>query len=450
MTGGWKRLALTGWGRSSRAAMAACRPERLSEARRRIAQAGREGIIAFGGGRSYGDAALNTGGRAMLTRRLDRILAFDPETGDLVAEPGVTFADLLEVFLPRGFLVPATPGTAFATLGGAVANDVHGKNHDRAGSFGDHVQWLDLLLPSGEVARISPRERPELFAATIGGLGLTGVIVGIALRLMRVPSAHVTVRERRIADLDGFLAAFAEHRASASYSVGWIDGLARGSRLGRGILEIAEPSAEGTADAPAKAKTRRVPRDLPGAVLNPLSIGLFNELYYRRVPAGGRERRLPYRKFLYPLDSVEDWNRIYGKRGFYQFQCVLPDEAAPAGLRALLEAVSAARGASFLAVLKTLGGAGRGHLSFPMRGHTLALDFPRRGGVDDLMRRLERLTLDHGGRIYPAKDACLSPEGFAAMYPKLADFRRVLREIDPDARMQSDMARRLNIRGDAP
>lgn len=449
MTTGWKRLTLTGWGRSSSAAVEACRPERVAEARRRIGRVGPEGIIAFGSGRSYGDAALNAGGRAMLTRRLDRILAFDPATGDLVAEPGVTFADLLEVFLPRGFLVPVTPGTAFATLGGAVANDVHGKNHDRTGSFGDHVQWLDLLLPSGDLVRVSPHQRPELFAATIGGLGLTGIILAIALRLLRVPSAEVTVRERRIPDLDAFLAAFAQHRASAAYSVGWIDALARGRRLGRGILEVAEPAAGGLTAA-AKTRARRVPRDLPGAVLNPLSVALFNELYYRRVPSGGRERRQPYARFLYPLDAVRDWNRIYGKRGFYQFQCVLPDEAAPTGLRALLETVSAARGASFLAVLKTLGGEGRGHLSFPMRGHTLALDFPRRAGVDELMKRLERLTLDYGGRIYPAKDACLSASGFATMYPRLAEFRRVLDEVDPQRRMRSDMARRLNIRGKEP
>jgi decaprenylphospho-beta-D-ribofuranose 2-oxidase len=364
-----------------------------------------------------------------------------------VAEPGVTFADLLKTFLPRGFLVPVTPGTAFATLGGAVANDVHGKNHDRAGGFGDHVQWLDLLLPSGEELRVTPDERPDLFAATIGGIGLTGIILAVALRLQRVPSPAVTVAERRIGDLDGFLAAFAEHRATATYSVGWIDALARGRSLGRGILELAEPAQDAGAAAPAKVRTRRVPIDLPGFVLNPASVAVFNEVYYRRVPAAGRERLLPYEKFLYPLDAIQDWNRIYGRRGFYQFQCVLPDDAAPSGLRVLLEAISAARGASFLAVLKTLGGEGRGHLSFPLRGHTLALDFPRGAGTDELMRRLERLTLDHGGRIYLAKDACLSATGFAAMYPKLDAFRAVLREVDPQGRMTSGMARRLNIRG---
>lgn len=447
MSARWKRMTLTGWGRSSRAVVDAGRPERVGEARQLLAAVGPEGIIAHGAGRSYGDVALNDGGRVLLTRRLDRILAFDPATGELVAEPGVTFADLLRIFLPRRFLVPVTPGTAFATLGGAVANDVHGKNHDRAGSFGDHVLWLDLLLPSGEIVRVSPQERPELFAATIGGLGLTGVVLAVALRLFRVPSPAVTVQERRVGDLDEFLAVLAEQRAQATYSVGWIDALARGRRLGRGVLELAEPAPEGTTSPPPKAP-RRVPVDFPGAALNPLSVRAFNEVYYRRVPAAGRQRRLPYGRFLYPLDALLDWNRIYGRRGFYQFQCVLPDAEASMGLRSLLEAVSAARGASFLAVLKTLGGEGRGYLSFPKRGYTLALDFPRRPGVEELMGRLERLTLDHGGRIYLAKDACLSASGFAAMYPKLADFRDVLREIDPQRRLVSDMARRLCIRGD--
>jgi len=443
-------MTLTGWGRSSRARGLACRPERLSEARAAmaLAESGR-GLIAHGAGRSYGDAALNDQGRVLLTRRLDRLLDFDPATGLLTAEPGVTFADLLHTFLPRGWIAPATPGTAFATLGGAVANDIHGKNHDRAGSFGDHLEWVDLLLPSGEIVRASPNERPQLFAATIGGLGLTGVIVALAVRLMRTPSTAVSLTERRVADLDAFLSALQEARAAATYSVGWIDGLARGRVLGRGVLELAEP-AEGAPGALRWRKPRPVPVNLPGFALNPVTVGLFNSVYRRRVPAAGRERLVPYDRFLYPLDSLDRWNRIYGRRGFYQFQCVIPDPEAPAGLRRLLDEIASARSASFLAVLKTLGGEGRGHLSFPLRGYTLALDFPRRAGVDELMGRLERITLDHGGRIYLAKDAVLSAAGFGAMYPRLGEFRAVLDMVDPKRRLNSDMARRLRIREVAP
>src|SRR5262249_28931223 len=285
----WQKRTLTGWGRSSHAAVAACRPERVAEIQRALRDVGSEGIIAFAGGRSYGDAALNEGGRVLLTERLDRLLSFDPESGELAAQPRVTFPALLHTFLPRGFIVPVTPGTAYATLGGAVAMDVHGKNHDWAGSFGDHLLWIDLLLPSGEVVRTSPESRPGLFAATIGGLGLTGIIVGLALRLMRTPSPAGSVRQLRTAGLDETMALIRQHRDSATFSVSWVDTLARGRRLGRGIVEIAEPAREG-AEAPLPGRRRRVPADLPGWLLNRLSVAAFNQFYWRHVPREGRTR----------------------------------------------------------------------------------------------------------------------------------------------------------------
>ncbi|HYD31891.1 MAG TPA: FAD-binding oxidoreductase [Azospirillaceae bacterium] len=445
----WKRTELAGWGRVARAQTLACRPERRREAVEAFTAAeAASSLIAFGGGRSYGDEALNSGGATVLTRRLNRLLDFLPDDGLLVCEPGVTFADLMAAFLPRGFLAPVSPGTAFATLGGAVANDVHGKNHDRVGGFGDHVAWIDLALPSGHVVRTSPEEEPELFAATIGGLGLTGVIVGLAFRLTRVPSSRVAVRERRMPDIDAFMTALAEARQRATYSVGWIDALAEGPRLGRGILQTAE-FVSGDPVPLKPGRTVRLPMDLPAAALTRYSIGLFNALYYRRVPAAGRERVVPISKFLYPLDALLDWNRMYGRRGFHQFQCVIPDAQAADGIPALLRLIAGAGAASFLAVLKTLGGTGRGHLSFPMKGFTLALDFPVRAGTADLLARLERVTLDHGGRVYLAKDAYLSPEGFRQMYPQIDRFRAVLERIDPDRRVMSDLARRLGIRGRA-
>jgi decaprenylphospho-beta-D-ribofuranose 2-oxidase len=438
-------MSLAGWGRSSTAAATACRPERVSEIREALRQTGAEGIISHGGGRSYGDAALNSGGRAILTGRLDRLLAFDRESGLLVAEPGVTFETLMQVFMPRGFMAPVAPGTAFATLGGAVANDVHGKNHDRAGSFGNHVAWVDLMLPSGAIIRASSEEEPELFDATVGGIGLTGVIVSLGLRLVAVPSAAVVVREERMPDLDAFMAALLQARDSASYSVGWIDALARGASLGRGLLQTAEPALDGATAEPRK-RTRSVPVEFPNFALNSLGIQAFNRWHYSRVPPDGRERIVPWETFLYPLDSLHNWNRIYGRRGFYQFQCVLPEGAGAAGLRALLGAITEARSASFLAVLKTLGSEGRGFLSFAQRGWTLALDFPRTHRVTALMSRLERITLDHGGRIYLAKDALLSPAGFRAMYPALPHLQTVLEAVDPDGVMASDLSRRLRIR----
>jgi len=440
----WKELELTGWGRSSRADCRAARPERWRDAVTAIEQAGERGVLAFGAGRSYGDTGLNAGGGAVLTERLNRILAFDHTTGEIVTEPGVTFRDLLEVFLPRGFLVPVSPGTAYATIGGAVANDVHGKNHEAVGSFGHYVRWFEILVPSGDIVRASPEERPELFAATIGGIGLTGILLAVCFEMTRVPSNAVALREQRVRDLDAFLDALKNEGEKAHYSVGWIDALAGGRSIGRGILETAEPSNEKIAERPRR--TRAVPMDCPGFLLNRLSVKAFNNLYYRRFARRERRRRLAYARFLYPLDALLDWNRLYGARGFHQFQCVVPFEAGATALRQLLDAVRAGKNASPLAVLKALGRAGLGHLSFPMPGYTLAVDLPRKRGIEDLLAKLETITLDYGGRIYLAKDSCLSAEGFARMYPKLGHFRTVLADIDADGRMASDMARRLRIR----
>ncbi len=442
----WNERTLTGWGRTAHATMEVGRPERPRDLSALLADTNGTSVIVHGAGRSYGDAALNAGGRAILTERLSRLLSFNEKTGRLVCEAGVTFADLMDVFLPRGFCVPVTPGTAFATIGGAVATDVHGKNHDRAGSFGDHVEWIELVTAKGQTVRVSPKAKPALFAATIGGMGLTGIITTVCFRMVRVPSASMALKERRIADLDAFFAAFEEVRADADYSVGWIDALAKGKQLGRGILETATVAEADPARKP-KDRQRRVPIDFPGVALNPVTVGAFNDRYYRRVPVAGRDSVIAADRFFYPLDAVQDWNRIYGKRGFYQFQCVVPDDTARDGIRRALETISAARTASFLAVLKTLGGEGRGMLSFPMRGYTLALDFPRKAGIEALLDQLEGITLDHGGRIYLAKDAVLSPEGFARMYPRSDVFREILSEVDPKGRFQSDMSRRLNLKG---
>lgn len=438
-------MQIGGWGRSRLADVRAWRPERAPALEQAFRTERPDGVIAYAGGRSYGDAPLNDGGDVILTGRLDRILSADWKTGDVACEPGVTFGDLMRVALAHGYAVPVSPGTGFATIAGGVANDVHGKNHDRHGSFGDHVQWIDMLLPNGEAKRITPKDDADLFAATVGGIGLTGIMQAVGLKLRKVKSNAVRMTERRARDLDEFLAMQEEAREKHTYVVGWIDATARGRSLGRGILETADESQGASDEKPARRK--RMPTEMPGFALNRLSVGLFNALYYHRVPSGGRERRVPLAQFLYPLDAIEDWNRLYGKRGFYQFQCVLPDAESPAGLRRLMEAISDAGTGSFLAVLKSMGGEGKGYLSFPMRGYTLALDFPAKPGVIELLATLERITLDHGGRIYLAKDAAMSADSFAAMYPKLEAFRAVLDRIDPDRRMDSDMARRLDIRG---
>lgn len=436
----FKELTLAGWGRVDPVTMNAARPERQAEVDRAFAAA--TAIAPRGAGRAYGDAAVARGGTAILTQRLDRVLEFDAATGRVVAEPGVTFADLARVFLPRGFMAPTSPGTAFASIGGAIATDAHGKNHDRHGSFGDAVRWIDLLTADGITRRVSPESDPALFAATIGGMGMTGLIRRACFDLLP-GSPFVTVKSRRMGGLDEFIAGLLAAR-EATFSVGWIDVMAAGADFARGILETAEPAPM----APMKAlkAPRSVPIDFPGFALHPAAVRLFNQAYFHRVPARGRERVMALTTFLYPLDALANWNRIYGKRGFYQFQCVVPDEAAAAGLREILGAIRDAGTGSFLAVLKTLGRAGRGDLSFPMRGFTLALDFPRRAGVEALITRLIDMTIAHAGRVYLAKDQLMTAAQARAMYPRADAFAATLARVDPQARFTTELGRRLGFK----
>lgn len=440
----WKSIELAGWGRVRRARSLAARAERTGDIAAALSEDWPGGLSIYGSGRSYGDSALNANGHSCLTARLNRILGFDEASGIVEVEPGVTFRQLMDVFLPKGWLVPVTPGTSFATIGGAVAHDVHGKNHERDGSFGQHVTEIDLMTSDGSLRTLGPRSRPAWFRATVGGCGLTGIMTRIAFRMSRVPSGHVRVTKQRLDNLDSFLEAL-EAARDASYSVGWIDALAQGSELGRGILESAEAATEERPVARSKQETS-VPFELPLSLVNPMSVKAFNALYFHSASKEGSTAVRSYGSFLYPLDGIGGWNRIYGKRGFHQFQCVVPYQGGADALRRLLETISSCGAPSFLTVLKRLGPGRAGYLSFPMEGYTLAVDFPNSPTTESLYRALVHLTLDHGGRVYLAKDALLWPEAFMQMYPELDEFRQVIAELDPSARLQSDMARRLQVR----
>ena len=425
--------------------MTAFRPERLSAVVSTIKeQSNHTGIIAYGDGRNYGDLGMRRNGCAIISSRLDRFLSFDKERGVVAVETGVTFAGLHAFASARGFLPPVVPGTAFVTLGGAVASDIHGKNHDSQGCLGEHIEWLDLVLASGEAIRASRTEHPDLFSATIGGCGLTGFIAAIGLKLKKLRANAVRAREWRVKDLDQFLDLMQEYRNSSTYTVGWVDALQRGGSLGRGIFQAAEPIfVEGRR---ARSTPRGIPFTCPDITLNQYSVRAFNAIYFRRVPINGRERTLSYESFHHPLDRVVNWNRLYGKKGFLQFQCVLPDETARIGIRQMLERISSVQAASFLGVLKTFGKEGLGDLSFPRSGVTLSLDIPVRHGGCKLVECLDALALDHGGRVYLAKDATLTPDRFALMYPKLDKFRETLSIYDPTGVFDSDLAQRLKIR----
>ncbi len=431
----WKTADYTGWGRALRATGELARPERRAALAALMADSP---APAIGRRRSYGDAALNGGGRAIDMTRLDRLETLEEDSGTLTAEAGLTLGEIVRLLAPRGWLPEVLPGTGFATVGGAIANDVHGKNHHNAGSFCQHLRALTLMLPGGETRRLTPED--PLFRATAGGLGQTGAIVTAELKLRRVKSDLVTVTERRVEGLDEHLARL--DGSDASYCVGWVDATATGADLGRGIVEEAETGA-GLVPPPRAA--RSVPLDAPGFALSPPVVRLFNWLYYRRIPASGRTvvRRLG--DFFFPLDRIHDWNRLYGKQGFHQFQCVVPLGAAEV-LRGMLEQVSQAGLASPLAVLKRLGPGRAGHLSFPMQGYTLAVDLRARGEAEALIRRLGDMAADAGGRVYFAKDSLMTPGRVHDMYPEAADWAAEVAKADPERRLLTDLVRRLNLR----
>ncbi|MGR3571863.1 FAD-binding oxidoreductase [Brevirhabdus sp.] len=432
-----KPIIATGWGRVLRAREDSFRPERISALRAEFEAAP---APAFGNRRSYGDAPLNDGGRSYDMTRLDRLLSFDPATGELEAEAGVTLGDILRHFAPLGWMPAVLPGTGHVTLGGAIAADVHGKNHQWAGSFGQHLLSVDLLTPQG-LRQVPPADR-DVFRATLGGMGQTGLILSARLRLAPCPGGMVEVTERRMRDLSAFLAAF--EQSNSPYSVGWMDLSADGPARGRGILEEATILP---ASGFARTTTRwRVPRDAPGKLLSPAAVRLFNRAYFNRIPRAGRSRRRPLPAFFFPLDRVAQWNRLYGKAGFHQFQCAVPRDAADA-LDGMIQNIADHGAASPLAVLKRLGPGRAGFLSFPMEGYTLAVDLPQRADTRALLDRLHDRTAEAGGRVYLAKDACLAPRRLGAMYPELDHYRRVIAQCDPDGAMQTDLSRRLNLRG---
>lgn len=405
--------------------------------------------IARGNGRSYGDASLNPAA-TIDVRRLDHLVDFDEETGVLVCEGGVLLSELIDALLWRGWFPPVTPGSKLVTIGGMIASDVHGKNHHGAGSFCDHLDWIDLAIGDGRVLRCSALENADLFAATCGGMGLTGLILRACVRMLKVETAAVRQRTLRAPTLAHAFALF-QDSLNWTYSVAWIDCLAVGRDVGRSVILLGEHAlpAELTPDrrsAPLTSqarRSRRVPFDLPPFALGRMPVRLFNQLYYAAQRPG--DAIVDIDPFFYPLDAIHDWNRIYGARGFVQYQCVLPLAASAAGMAELLTAIGAAGGASFLAVLKRLGRQSFGMLSFPMDGYTLALDFPANPANLALLDRLDAITADHGGRIYLAKDARAGAGHFAAGYPRLEEFRAVRRRHGLDDRFSSLLSRRLEI-----
>ena len=440
----WVQLRLTGFSGRVAATQLVCRPDRPSRVLSSVPAPEGRSLIPRGGGQSHGDAALNDGGAVLLTGRLDRMLSFDPAGGVLVAEAGVTVGDILGTFLPRAHALAVCPANPATTIGGAIAGDVHGSNHMRAGSFGDHVVWLDLVTPRGGLRRVSREEEPQLFEATAGGMGLTGIIVRAALRLAPVTSAFVAVRQQAVGSLDALIEQLESATHAHEHASARIDALAGGLATGRGVLVTADiTTAEGRTWRPMRATAlpawsaalaRILPRRL---VLRALA-----ERRYRQAKSGASARPMPLDRFVFQPDAVSPSR---GLHRLTRYQCVLPPDGTAAAIRRLLD-IARRDGGAMRASAQAMGRQGRGMLTFARPGVCLVLDLPARPDAADLMHRLERETLDRGGRVSPAGNVHLTDHGFAAMYPRLDEFRAVLARIDPDMRMQSDLARRLRLR----
>jgi decaprenylphospho-beta-D-ribofuranose 2-oxidase len=443
---------LTGWGRTAPTAAQVSHlgadTEAVAEA---VTRAGDRGILARGLGRSYGDAAQNAGGRVLLLDQAQH-LHLDAGAGVVHVDAGVSLDRLIRELLPLGFFVSVTPGTRFVTVGGAIAADIHGKNHHVEGSFAEHVVEMTLVTADGQIQVLTPEGTPELFWATVGGMGLTGVITSAALRVKPVDTAYIRVDTDRTANLAELVDLMRRTDDDYTYSVAWIDLLAKGDAMGRAVLTRGEHATAG--DLPDRlahrplelraAQRLRAPGWAPNRLMNHWSVKAFNEAWFRKAPKTRRDEITHLAAFFHPLDGVAEWNRLYGSRGLVQYQFVVPATAEEA-LTEAVRRIADAGHASFLAVLKRFGPGNPGMLSFPQEGWTLALDLPADPGLAPLLDALDALVVEAGGRIYLAKDARARPQTLRRMYPRLEEFQEVRRRVDPRGVFTSDLARRLDL-----
>jgi decaprenylphospho-beta-D-ribofuranose 2-oxidase len=403
--------------------------------------------LSRGLGRSYGDSSLPAPGDDLVASSVlsDRILAFDPDTGILRAEAGFSLRQIVRLFLPRGFFTPVSPGTQFVTLGGMVAADVHGKGHHRDGCFGAHVLGLRMRVADERIIDCSPTVERDLFRATVGGMGLTGHILEVAVRLKRISSPWIAYESVRVPDIEAYIEALKEAAPIWPQTVGFIDCTARGKHLGRGVLikgRWAEPE-EAPPHPPALKSAITIPFDFPSWIMNPLTIRVFNVLTYRKHWARIRRGIVHPESYFYPLDKLRHWNRFYGSRGMTQYQCLLPDEAGPGAARRFLEHLAAQKVGSPVCVIKDHGAEGIGLLSFPRPGISIAVDLPVRDNTQSVIDSLNDHVAREGGRVYLAKDAFTRAEHFRAMEPRLSEWEAIRRKWDPECRLRSRQSVRV-------
>lgn len=408
-------------------------------------------LIPRGMGRCYGDSALNN--TIISTTEFNRILSFDNEKGVLVCQSGITLESILDYCVPLGWFLPVTPGTKFVTIGGAVAANVHGKNHHVHGSISQYLEYVDVLCADGDSVRCSREKNQDLFNMTCGGMGLTGVILQVSLKLIKIESAYIKQRTLKTQNLNEVMDFFESYH-DVTYSVAWIDCLAKGVSLGKSVLMLGEHAhvselpikkAKKPFSLPKKGK-KRLPFFLPNFVLNTFTVKLFNFFYYVFSPRSGSEKIVDYDTYFYPLDHIQDWNKGYGKRGFTQYQCVFPLSESKVALTELLTEISNSGQGSFLAVLKRFGKESGGGLSFPMEGYSLALDFPMTPNTLMLMDKLDGIVQKYKGRLYLAKDSRMSDQVFEATYSESDTFKQSVKQIDAQQKFSSLQSRRLKIK----
>lgn len=440
-------IELSGWGGYPRVKADVISPRDLSEVESAIAG----GMLMRGQGRSYGDAAISDVGTVVLSDHLNKLVTLD-ESGLLVAEAGLTIDEVLRTSVSNGWFPAVVPGTRFVSLGGCFAADIHGKNHHRDGSFSQHVKEFELVLADRSRKVCSATSNSDLFWATAGGMGLTGIISNISMRMRKVENSLVVAQYQQSPDLESSLNILTDKELDDEYSVVWIDCLAKGAKLGRGILMRAHHARQDELPSGFQAEDRKDARqafdlkfDFPSGVLNRFSVAAFNEIYYRLQGSRRRPFIQHYDDFFFPLDKIGSWNRMYGKRGFVQYQCVLPLKEAAKGMQSLLAEVARSKRASFLAVLKMFGPANEGLLSFPLEGYTITLDFALSDGLLPFLDRLDEIVVRFGGRVYLAKDARLQPENFRKMYSRLDEWLDIKTRVDPTNRFESSLARRLEL-----
>ena len=440
-------MKLAGWGRYPVHDTNVSAPNDLSTLISRIELGN---AIARGNGRAYGDSAISSNNTIHM-QHFNRMLSFNSETGQLTAEAGVLLEDVIKVFLPKGWFPYVTPGTKFVTLGGMAAADVHGKNHHKEGSFSNFVDWIELVNENGKVIRCSSDENPEIFQWTLGGMGLTGIIIRMAIRLKRVETAWITQKTISTKNLNETIDLFEQHD-DPTYSVAWIDCQSKGQKFGRSLLILGEHAmlndlSTTLRENPLQINNRRnktVPFEMPNWLLNHFSISTFNSLYYWNGKRKEGEKLVDWDTYFYPLDSILGWNKIYGRKGFIQFQCVIPPEKSRIGLQNLLNAIVTSGQGSFLAVLKKLGEQDS-PFSFPRSGYTLALDFPNNSKVQKLLHELDEITLAHEGRFYLAKDSRMTEQTLKHSDNRVANFTKLRSENNLRMVFQSKQSKRLNI-----